>query len=189
MRNTNDLPMGFARIAQESRVFYLLGFYPPEGQSARKWRKLRVEVTRPGLTVRARRGYTLGPATAGPVAARRDKKEKQARTVDPAVTRALDSAHDFADIPLRAMAYVLEPRPNEHRPRRDRGRVRRQPHRVRAGGELALGTPGRDASSASGRDSGRGFRHDDTVELSERGAGVPGWRAHLRPRVSSYLPA
>ena len=182
VRNTIDLAMGFERIAQESRVFYLLGFYPPEGQSARKWRKLRVEVTRPGLTVRARRGYTLGRATAGSQAARRDKKdkkEKQERTVDPAVTRAIDSAHDLADIPLRAMAYVLEPRANDTTHvviavEFDASRIGFQPRGSSRAARLDVSVV------ASGRDSGRGFRHDDTFDLAAESAEAPGWRALLR---------
>ena len=114
VRNTNDLPGGFERVVEESRVFYLLGYYPPEGRSERKWRKLKVEVTRPGLTVRARRGYSLGREAKSPKASRQDKKKgKKERTIDPGVARALDSALDPSDIPLRAMTYVLEPRPND----------------------------------------------------------------------------
>ena len=33
---------------------------------------------------------------------------------------------------------------------------------------------------ASGRDSGRGFRHDDTFEIPAPGAEAPGWRALVR---------
>src|SRR5438552_10078120 len=59
LRNTNDLGGGALRVAEESRVYYLLGYVPPEGKGPRDWRKLQVKVTRPGLTVRARKGYTL----------------------------------------------------------------------------------------------------------------------------------
>jgi len=73
-------------------------------------------VTRPALSVRARRGYTLGREAAESQAARqgkKDRKDKKERTVDPGMARALDSAHDAVDIPLRAMAYILGPRPND----------------------------------------------------------------------------
>ena len=114
MRNTNDLGGGLDRIAEESRVFYLLGFYPPEGKSEREWRKLKVEVKRPGLTVRARRGYTLRlPGPAKPEKKDKKKDKDKAPRVDPAILRALDSAHPVAGLPLRAMSYVLEPRPND----------------------------------------------------------------------------
>ena len=130
VRNTNDLAAGFERIAQESRVFYLLGFYPPEGKSARKWRKLRVEVTRPGLTVRARRGYTLGRATAEPQAARRDKKDKKAgadrrpRRHPGARLRPRPRGHPAPGDGLRPRAAA-----ERHRPRRHRRRARREPPR------------------------------------------------------------
>ena len=63
VRNTNDLGGGAERIAAESRVFYLLGFNAPEGKPAQAWRKLQVTTKRPGLEVRARKGYTLAKAT------------------------------------------------------------------------------------------------------------------------------
>jgi VWFA-related protein len=71
---SNGLAEGLQRVAAESRTYYLLGFYPPAGKRASAWRKLRVEVKRHGLTVRARTGYRLvastvrSPATS-PVAA------------------------------------------------------------------------------------------------------------------------
>jgi VWFA-related protein len=101
IRNTNDLAQGAERVAQQSRVFYLLGFYPPEGKKPGDWRKLKVEVRRKGLEVHARRGYTVRKAA---------PPEKNEKAVSPLVVRALDSAHDAAGLPLRAMAYVLEPR-------------------------------------------------------------------------------
>jgi VWFA-related protein len=62
LRNTNDLAGAAARIAAEARTFYLLGFHPPAGKRADTWRKLRVTVSRSGVTVRARRGYRLDAA-------------------------------------------------------------------------------------------------------------------------------
>jgi VWFA-related protein len=59
VRNTNDLGAGVERVAAESRVFYMLGFEAPPGKKPGEWRKLRVEVKRAGLSVRARRGYTV----------------------------------------------------------------------------------------------------------------------------------
>jgi VWFA-related protein len=105
VRNSNDLSAGAWRVAAESRAFYLLGFYPPEGKADRQWRSLRVEVKRPGLTVRARRGYTMGSE----MASLRPLKAGQpdpGPAADPAIARALDSAHDETAIPLRAIAYA-----------------------------------------------------------------------------------
>jgi VWFA-related protein len=176
VRHTNDLAAGMERIAKESRVFYMLGFYPPAGKSARQWRKLSVEVNKPGLKVRARRGYTLRVEAA---AARPAKKGKPKPGPDPAVVPALDSAHDAPGIPLRAMAYVLEPRPKDTvhvlvAAELDASRLAVQP---KAGAQVAR----LDVSVvAVGRDSGRGFRHDDKVELSLPAGENPGWRALVR---------
>jgi VWFA-related protein len=111
--NTNDLAGGAERIAEESRVFYLLGFQAPPGKPPGQWRKLRVDVkgTVPGLKVRARRAYTVGPPSLD--APEKAETAKGARNLPPAVTRALDSAHEAAGIPLRAMVYVFEPRPKD----------------------------------------------------------------------------
>ena len=44
-------------IAREPRVQYTLGYYPTNTRRDGKFRRLKVEATRPGLTVRARSGY------------------------------------------------------------------------------------------------------------------------------------
>ena len=175
VRSTNDLSTGMERIAKESRVFYLLGFYPPPGKSAREWRKLSVEVKKPGLMVRARRGYTL---RAEGEAARPARKGKPKPGPDPATLQALDSAHDAPGIPLRAMAYVLEPRPQDTvhvlvAAELDASRLAVQP---RAGAVARI-----DVSVvAVSRDSGRGFRHDDTVDVPLPARETPGWRTLVR---------
>jgi VWFA-related protein len=104
VRNTNDLGAGASRIADESRVFYLLGFNAAEGRAPRAWRKLQVTTTRPGLVVRARKGYTLASAAPAP----KPPKKGEPRRPDPAVIRAVDSPHEATGLPLRARAYVLE---------------------------------------------------------------------------------
>jgi hypothetical protein len=162
VRNSNDLAGGMERIAKESRVFYLLGFYPPPGKAAREWRKLSVEVKRPGLTVRARRGYTL---RSEPEPAPRPKKGAPRPVADPTVARALDSALDAAGIPLRAMAYVLEPRPKDTThvlvaAELDASRLAFQTKGTAQVARVEVGVV------ALGRDSGRGFRHDDTIDVS-----------------------
>jgi VWFA-related protein len=176
VRNTNDLDAGMERIAKESRVFYLLGFYPPAGKSAREWRKLTVDVNKPGLTVRARRGYTLrAAAEAAPPA----RKGKRTPGPDPAVAPALDAAHDAPGIPLRAMAYVLDPRPNDT----VHVLVAAELDASRLAVETRDGAPAAriDVSVvALNRDSGRGFRHDDTVDLALAAGETPGWRALVR---------
>ena len=48
------------RIADESRVFYLLGFRASTEGKGDEWRKLEVRVRNPDLKVRARAGYLFG---------------------------------------------------------------------------------------------------------------------------------
>jgi len=126
VQSTNDLGAGAARVADESRTYYLLGYAPPEGKGPRDWRRLKVEVKRPGVKVRARKGYTLRPAAeiaraaAAPLEVSGGRKPKgkgsqdaQARaSVAPDVSRSLATAHDADAIPLRAMAYTFEDRPS-----------------------------------------------------------------------------
>lgn len=71
--NTNDLDRGLRRIAADLSSYYLLGYYST-GKFDGKFHSISVRVKRPGVNVRARRGYvaptleevktsaTLGPA-------------------------------------------------------------------------------------------------------------------------------
>jgi VWFA-related protein len=52
-----DLAREVGRLADESRSYYLLGYSPADPALDGKFRGIRVDVRRPGLTVRARRGY------------------------------------------------------------------------------------------------------------------------------------
>ena len=56
---TVDLAPTFSRVAQELRSQYLIGFAPAALDG--KVHKLEVKVTRPGMTVRARRSYLAAP--------------------------------------------------------------------------------------------------------------------------------
>lgn len=177
IRNTNDLAAGAARIAAESRSYYLLGIHPAEGKGARDWRKLKVEVARGGLEVRARRGYTLRNAPPPEEDAKdKDKgKERTRKTLDVAVAGALDAAHAVSGIPLRAMAYVMEPGPKDTT-------------RVLVAAEfdpqdlLGPNKPARLEFSVNvtHRDTGRAFESNERVEV-RGGPGAPaGWRAVAR---------
>ncbi len=173
VRNTNDLSAGVWRIAAESRVFYLLGFYPPEGKAPRQWRNLRVEVKRPGLTVRARRGYTLQSEMASLPPGGAGTKEP---AVDPAVARTLDSAHSATGIPLRAIAYVQEPRPGDVVHVLVAAEL--DTAAVTAGVGVAMHL---EASAQVGmRDSGRLFRQDAAVTIAAEAGEGPTWRAFTR---------
>jgi VWFA-related protein len=181
VRNTNNL--GADRIAAESRVFYLFGLRPLPGKSPHDWRKLRVEVKRPDLKVRARRGYSLAAAADASKATRDAPKaiNKDGKKVafDPAVLRALDSSHDATDVPLRVMAYTFEPLPkNETRvlvaAEFDTGGS------PSSGKGHALGAKVDLSIVATHRDTGTEFRFDQVLGLGSTAAGASSWREVVR---------
>ena len=51
----NDFATAFDRIVQDNSSYYVLAYYPPNPKRDGKFHKIEVRVTRPGLTVRARR--------------------------------------------------------------------------------------------------------------------------------------
>jgi VWFA-related protein len=106
VRNQNDLGRGLQRIGDESRVYYLLGFQPNRDARPGVFRRLEVKVTRPDVTVRARRGYYPGgvggpegsPVTGG--AAATSTPPRFTDGVD-AIDRAAESPYELGAIPLR----------------------------------------------------------------------------------------
>jgi VWFA-related protein len=106
VRNQNDLGRGLQRIGDESRVYYLLGFQPDRSAKPGVFRRLEVKVTRPDVTVRARRGYYaggIGPGTsaaAGTGAGTAATAPRFSDGVD-AIDRAAESPYELGAIPLR----------------------------------------------------------------------------------------
>jgi len=98
--HTNDLEDGIVRIGRESRSYYLLGFSPAEIPRDGRFRRLEVKVRRPGVEVRARRGYYAPVDAAAP--------PREPGDVDPQIQAALDSPAFRDAIPLRATTYVLD---------------------------------------------------------------------------------
>src|SRR5438128_997241 len=54
--NKNDYATAYQRIVQDNSSYYVLAYYPPDARPGR-FHKIDVRVTRPGLTVRARKEY------------------------------------------------------------------------------------------------------------------------------------
>jgi VWFA-related protein len=92
---TNDLTAGLEQVARESQTYYLLGFAPAPGAEEGSFREIELEVDRPGLSVRARRGYTVG-------ADRPKEPEEELR-------RVFDAPFDLPGHALRVAAWVFEP--------------------------------------------------------------------------------
>ncbi|HXY40955.1 MAG TPA: VWA domain-containing protein, partial [Vicinamibacteria bacterium] len=100
--STNDLENGILRIGHESTTYYLLGYNPGNVPRDGRFRRIEVKVRRPGVSVRARRGYFAPTDAALP------ETEAKNDHTDPQIQLGLDSPTDADAIPLRLTAYVLE---------------------------------------------------------------------------------
>jgi VWFA-related protein len=89
-----------AQAVAENGSFYLLGFYPSPAPRDGKFHQITVTLRRPGLSVRARRGY-LAPS---PVV--------RASTPTRDMTATLGSGLDDPSLPIRAFAAPMAPAPS-----------------------------------------------------------------------------
>jgi VWFA-related protein len=99
--NTNDLGGALGRLTRQSRTFYLLGYEPADKRQDGRFRKIQVEVRRPGAVIHARKGYYASGGKQETAAA------EKPGSPDPAMARAVDSIVEERGIPLRMAAYVL----------------------------------------------------------------------------------
>jgi len=65
--NSNDFQRGFDRIVRDNSSYYVLGYYNERDTKGGKFHKIDVKLRRPGLQLRARRGY-LSAKPADPAA-------------------------------------------------------------------------------------------------------------------------
>jgi VWFA-related protein len=68
--DNNDLDKGLKRIADDLSSYYLLGYYSSNAKLDGRYHAIKVRVKRPGIDVRARKGY-LSPTEEEVVAAKR----------------------------------------------------------------------------------------------------------------------
>jgi VWFA-related protein len=93
--NRNDVAGAFDRIVQDNSSYYVLAYYPPDPRPGRNHR-IQVRVTRPGLTVRARKGY-LTPKKV-------DASTANKGPATPEVREALDSPLPVSGLTMRVFA-------------------------------------------------------------------------------------
>jgi VWFA-related protein len=98
--NENDLPASFARVVGDASAYYSLGYTPANQRRQGRFRSIDVRSSRPGLTIRARRGYVEPTGDAN--------REKPAPgNVPVALHRASISPIPVAGLPLEATAVAL----------------------------------------------------------------------------------
>ena len=85
-RNTNDLSAAIRTATDDSSSSYLLTYYPNHNKWNGDFREIKVKVNRPGVEVRARRGYFATPDVAV------SPKSKEEIMVDAAKRRPIESA-------------------------------------------------------------------------------------------------
>lgn len=72
--NQNDFSSGFQRIIADNSSYYVLGYYPTNDKRDGRFRKVDVRVTRPGVKVQARNGYTAAKGKPATVTTKADPK-------------------------------------------------------------------------------------------------------------------
>jgi VWFA-related protein len=97
--DTNDLVAGMRRALEDMRGYYLLGYYSSNAKADGTFRSIKVSVKRPGVSVRARRGYlaatqkelkeaaTAPPATAPPATTSSSTSASQVASAMSALSR------------------------------------------------------------------------------------------------------
>jgi hypothetical protein len=96
---TNDLSKGLWRIVRESRTYYLLGYEPTNSRRDGSFRRIQVDVARPGVEVRARKGY-YGPSDT-------PTQDSRSEQLDQVVGEGLVSPYQHEAIPMRVTDYAL----------------------------------------------------------------------------------
>jgi VWFA-related protein len=97
MVRSNDLNAGLKRVTDDLSDYYLLGYYSTNPKPDGKYRKIAVRVKRPGVTVRARRGYLALTETEAA------ERAKAAAPLDPEV--------EARDAALATLAVLQRERP------------------------------------------------------------------------------
>jgi VWFA-related protein len=99
--NRNDFGDAFARVIQDNSGYYLLGYYSNDTRRDGRFRGVQVRVKRPGLTVRARRGY-VAPKGKAPTALGANKDTSAA------LREALESPIPLSGLGVRVFAAAFK---------------------------------------------------------------------------------
>lgn len=98
--NTNDFRDGFDRIQRDNSAYYLIGYYSTNERRDGKFRKLTVRLKRPGLQVRARRGYVAAKG--------KENKPNNKSGLSPDLEAAISSPVPQPGLPLTVTAAAFK---------------------------------------------------------------------------------
>jgi VWFA-related protein len=88
--DANDLSLAIKQVQNDTHVYYVLGYFSSNPKQDGKYRKIRVEVTRPDVRVEHRPGYFASKSFRQLTQQERDLQLQQAMNVD----------RPFADVPV-----------------------------------------------------------------------------------------
>lgn len=91
----SDMKRMMEEIVQENGSFYLLGYYPEPFASDGKFHELDVKVSRPGVIVRARKGY-VAPS-----------KERATESTAVILDKAMTAGVNVSGLPIRVLANPI----------------------------------------------------------------------------------
>src|SRR5688572_18270215 len=104
--NTNNLEGGLKRIADDLSSYYLFGYYSTNSKLDGRFRSITVRVKRPGVRVRARRGYR--GRTAEEVAARAGAAPDPSRDAVTAALNVVAGVNARSTFRVRPAAWARE---------------------------------------------------------------------------------
>ena len=102
--NRNDFRDVYQRIVDDNSSYYVMGYYSTNDRRDGRFRKIEVRVNRPGLTVRARKGY-VAPRGKAPDAS---KTTAAANAPSPELKDAIDSPLPLTGLPVAMTAAVFK---------------------------------------------------------------------------------
>ena len=101
--NRNDFETAFQRIVDDNSSYYMLGYYSSNERRDGRFRKIEVRLkNRPGLVVRARKGY-VAPRGRAP-----ESKAAAKEGASPELKEALESPLPLPGLPLAVTASVFK---------------------------------------------------------------------------------
>jgi len=88
--DSNDLSLALKQVQEDTHIYYVLGYFSSNSKEDGKYRKIRVEITRPGTKIEHRPGYFAAKAF--------DKMNQEERDLQ--LQQAMDVDRPFVDVPL-----------------------------------------------------------------------------------------